>query len=287
MINRNWRQISSLFAIFALYSSLGWAERSPSCDNSITSCGCTITRPGLYSVDADLSASQGLTSRRGCIDIDACDVKLFTNGHAITGNFTETGSAIHILFGVWDVFIEGRFGSGSEPVNYSLVSGWRYGLRSAASNVVSGGFNYVQSRAGVLLNGAINNTISNFGADNNSVYGVWIKNGSMQNQILNGGANGNTIAGTFVGCSLTGPTGPSCVKEEDRSRHNYIYTMENLGNGSYGIALEKGSRNNIVTDTSESGNALFDLYDGNTHPSCDHNIWRANTFTTANQTCIQ
>jgi hypothetical protein len=45
------------------------ANAQVSCSRSITSCGCTITQRGAYSVDANLSASQGLTALNGCIDI--------------------------------------------------------------------------------------------------------------------------------------------------------------------------------------------------------------------------
>jgi hypothetical protein len=72
----------------------GSAGAQNSCSLSITSCGCTITQPGNYIVDADLSASQGLTALNGCIDISVEHAKLFLNGHSVSngnGNPTSIG----------------------------------------------------------------------------------------------------------------------------------------------------------------------------------------------------
>jgi hypothetical protein len=46
----------------------GFANTQRSCSRSITSCGCAITQPGVYAVDANLTASQGLTALNGCIE---------------------------------------------------------------------------------------------------------------------------------------------------------------------------------------------------------------------------
>ena len=61
------------------------------CSNAIAACGCTIAKPGIYDVTADLTSGQGLTARGGCIDVLAKGVLLFLNGHAITGAGTMTG----------------------------------------------------------------------------------------------------------------------------------------------------------------------------------------------------
>ena len=245
MTNYHQRNILSYFAIVTLiYSYMGAADHIVSCGESITSCGCTITQPGIYVVDADLSASQGLTSQQCCIDIDACDVRLFTNGHSITGTSTGTGSGIHILSSAWDVFIEGN-GISGRTSTLTTISGWRYGLRSAGTNVISDDFQYNNNTVGVFLNGATNNNINDFSANSNTVYGVWIKNGSTKNQIDCAEARNNGIAGTYVGCSATGPTGSICSEEEETSRHNFIFDMGNSNNNGFGLALENGSRDNL------------------------------------------
>ena len=75
------------------------------CGNSISSCGCTITKAGFYQVTADLDNSQGHTALGGCIDIKASNVTLNTSkpiccsGFDITGpgGMSPTGIGIHIL----------------------------------------------------------------------------------------------------------------------------------------------------------------------------------------------
>jgi hypothetical protein len=39
------------------------------CFSPIMSCGCTITKRGLFLIGADLTSRQGLTARGGCIDV--------------------------------------------------------------------------------------------------------------------------------------------------------------------------------------------------------------------------
>ena len=182
--------------------------------------------------------------------------------------------------------LEGQGGSGSEAQSYTTIRGWQYGLRTAAANVISDNFEYDGNTVGVLLNGAVNNNINDFGANNNTTYGIWIKNGSTNNKI-SASADNNGIAGVYMGCSATGPSGSVCAEKEDRSTHNYIYYFFHENNVGYGIALELGSRHNVITDTYSLATSVtpVDLYDAN--PSCDRNIWRANSFKAANRSCIQ
>src|SRR5438874_69831 len=56
------------------------------CASTISACGCTIQTGGLYTVTANLSANQGLTSRGACIDIND------TNTTLDLKNFTLSGS---------------------------------------------------------------------------------------------------------------------------------------------------------------------------------------------------
>src|SRR6202007_1787394 len=106
-----------------------------SCTSSITKCGCTITSTGTYSVDADLDYTQGLTSRKGCIDISAPNVKLFTNGHFLMGDETGvSGVGIHLLSTADGAFLES---AGTDGTNFSYTDlvGWQYGLESEADYV--------------------------------------------------------------------------------------------------------------------------------------------------------
>src|SRR5207302_2777010 len=71
--------------------------RTTPCGSRISSCGCTMEVGGLYTVTADLSASQGLTSRGACLDINDSNTTLNLKKFAVTGS--GTGIGIHILAG--------------------------------------------------------------------------------------------------------------------------------------------------------------------------------------------
>jgi parallel beta-helix repeat protein len=258
------------------------------CSSSITMCGCTISKSGVYSVDADLSAIQGLTSRHGCIDVSADNVKLFTNGHAITGAGNGTGVAIHVLSSADDVLLEAGTSLGTSCCHYTTLSGWQYGIESEANHVTTDGFFQTGNTTGILLNGARKNVIANFMASHNSVYGLWI-NGGSENKITDASANSNGVAGVYLGCSSTGPAGKACTRDADTSDGNTILHLVALSE-NYGIVVEKGSTANTIASTWTHDNTVADLFDGHSTSNWwnngNDNVWRINGFTTANQSYI-
>jgi len=274
----------AMAAILATMAAVGVAS-AQSCSNSITSCGCTITAAGVYSVDADLDFSQGLTSRKGCIDVNVANVKLFTNGHSILGDGTGKGIGIHLLGTANNAFLEAAGVQGTS-VFYSVLLGWQYGLESQADNVVADGFGYDVNTTGVLLKNAAKNTIAWSEASGNAIYGIWITNGSG-NQITGGWVNNNAIAGVYLGCSGTGPTGQACTGATGSiaTKSNFVYALTVGSVEDYGIVVEEGSLQNTFADNSSSGNTVDDLFDGNA--GCGSNLWQANAFATSNNSsCI-
>jgi len=272
------------FAVSAMVSviaALGVAN-AQQCSSSITMCGCTITSPGVYTVDAGLDALSGTTARGDCIDVAAKKVRLLTNAFLIQGQ--GKGAGIRLLPSADDVFLEGlnaNFGS-------TALIGWQYGLESEASNVISDGFGYFGNTVGVLLKGATNNILTHSYANGNLVYGYWVKGGS-RNQIDSGNQDNGT-AGIYLGCSSTGPMGEACEEDSSTTSGNFIY--ESFGNSeglqNYGIAVERGSKRNTIVGNSFGtlgANTVYDIFDGN--PNCDGNLWRVNQFVTANRSCIQ
>jgi hypothetical protein len=252
-----------------------------SCTSSITKCGCTITTTGVYTVDADLDYTQGLTSRKGCIDISAANVKLFTNGHFILGDETGTnGIGIHLLSTADGAFLES---AGTDGTNFSYTDlvGWQYGLESQADNVYVDGFGTDGNSTGVFLKGTSRNTISFAEAAGNSVYGIWIDAGS-NNAIAVGNLQYSGVAGVYIGCSATGPTGKACSRGS--ASYNNIVTGTFSGPPTnYGVAVEQNSTGNIVADNYTLGNTNYDLFDGN---STAVNTWHSNAFATVNKSYI-
>jgi len=262
----------AISAMLLIMLAMG-AATAQQCSSSITMCGCTITSPGDYTVDADLNAAQGLTSRGGCIDVAAKGVRLLTNGFPISGAGTGSGIGIHLLSSAKDVFLEGWVGGPR-----SALFGWKNGLESEASNVIADTFGCFGNTTGVLLKGAQNNNINRFEVSGSFFYGVWITGGS-RNQINGLSADANVIA-VYVGCGL----GQECKEDEETSHGNFIYNSYVPLSQLIGIAIEHGSKRNTMTNNFVNA-FQYDLFDGN--PSCDGNLWRFNQFTRAVQPCIQ
>jgi len=268
------------FLTLVLTIAVRAANAQTYCSNSITACGCAINTPGTYTVDADLTASQGLTTMGSCLDVTASDVKLFTNGHSITG--AGTGTGIHLLGGANTIFLSAA-GPGS---TYSTISGWQYAVESQASKVTAEGFYFVGNSTGLLLKGAQGNSFGCVGAFDNAVYGVWIWGGS-NNLIAYSGVWDNGVAGVYVGCKANGPSSPACSGSGSTSSGNFILSVLSYSSAaeSYGLAVQSGNTGNMLVDNQFFSNTADDLYDGNS--SANSNVWHANLFATANKSYIQ
>ena len=135
-----------------------------SCQAAISTCGCTITVGGFYSVMSNLSTA---AAGADCIDIKAPNVKLWIDGVSITG--AGGGIGIHLLKSAAGAFIEGlNLGSGS----FSSVGSFHIGIQDDANGATIAHVDTSgNSNAGVLLNRVNGSLISDFSADSNA-YGV-------------------------------------------------------------------------------------------------------------------
>ncbi len=250
------------------------------CSTSITACGCTVHSSGTYTITANLSAAQGLTTQGSCLNVTADNVKLLTNGYNITGAGTGTGIGIYLESSATNVFLS----AAGPQETYSTVSGWQYGLESQAHTVTAEGFYFEGNTTGLWLRGAQNNNFGCVAAWDNSVYGVWIRGGSA-NQIDYGATWDNGIAGVYIGCSATGPSGPACTSG-NTSSGNSVFELLSFTDTTqnYGLVVETGGLQNNLVDNDFSGDTVDDLFDGNA--SATGNTWHANLFTTANQSYI-
>ena len=271
------------FAVSAMLLLLVAAvANAQNCSTSITACGCTIHSAGTYTVNADLTASQGLTALGGCIDVNANNVNLLTNGYNITGAGTGTGIGIHLLSGRNTIFLS----AAGPQSTYTTISGWQYGVESQAHTVTSEAFYLDGNSTGLLLKGAQSNIFGEFGASGNTVYGVWIWGGSA-NQIAYSGVWDNGVAGMYIGCKANGPNGPACSGSGNNSTGNFVFGVVSYTTAaeSYGLAVQSGNTANTLVDNQFYSNTVDDLFDGNASGSS--NMWHANLFATANKGYIQ
>jgi hypothetical protein len=277
----------------------------PKCDNSITSCGCTIGASGDYSVDANLSASQGLTIKNGCIDIEGQNIKLYMGYPIIGPGSSDCGSGHPKLnFGVG---IHVLPTADSVSINFANngVCGWNYGLESEGTNISWIDPNTRYNNVGVLLNGATaNNVEGGFSGHNvtgveisggsgnaiidsqssfNSQYGYWV-DGSKENTLFGNLALTNNLAGFYLGCSSKGMLNPLIPCTITTTTGNSLAGNHTLYN-KFGIAVERESIYNQIEYSFSNSNTKFDMADGN--GNCVYNTYLDNLYITKNLHCIQ
>jgi hypothetical protein len=266
----------STIAILVTMSGLAAAAQKPTaCTSSISSCGCTITQTGTFTVVDDLNASQGLTKGGNCLEVSADHVILDLQGHAIIGN--GTGIGIVILSSAANTTVQG---TDSTETAQAIINSWKVGLEDDANNVVIELFRQIGGNLrnptgnagdGVLLKNASSVTVGNFNASFNGGAGVNIQGGSG-NRILNCDTIKNTTAGmilassnvnTVSNCTITANTGYGVWL--NTANQNQIFTSALNGNGKIGLLVgchkegkcngNKGSDLNHISSSGANGNS--------------------------------
>lgn len=266
----------------------------------ITQCGTVISQPGHYILANDLNCGgpvvpvqtnaapssvwgpltnpfDGSTiptanqpSSGDGIDIVSDHVELSLNGFTINGNGsgfsgiavgvgTTPGNAhVHIVGpGTITGFLQGVF---FLQVTFSSVT-----EVTGTNNEVSFFITGLAANCSPACDSAMNDFQGNTATDN---FAGFFLQGASNNAI-----RGNTLSVAFVDIFLV------TVDVENDVRLN------TATNAIGGIVLEGPgvTDNNIFLNTAQN-NAPFDLFDAN--PNCDSNRWKNNTFTSANQSCI-
>jgi parallel beta-helix repeat protein len=135
--------------------------------------------------------------------------------------------------------------------------------------------------SGVALSDSSSNSIYDFDARDNAIYGVWLQ-GSSSNSVRFAGAVGNAQAGIYLGCSQTaGPSGTPCPRGSKASSKNTLTAIQ-AGNDTamslpelFGVAVDLGQLQNNLSGISASGDSMEDLDDLNAN--CGTNIWFADS----------
>jgi len=266
----------STVASLVLMTGLAAAGPHPNaCAPSISSCGCTATQSGTYTVANDLDATQGLTKGGNCLEVSANHVILDLQGHAIIGN--GAGIGILILNSANDTTVQG---TDLTEAGQAIVNNWNIGVEVEASNVVIELFRQIGGNSqnphgnagdGILLRNASNVTVANFKASFNGGAGVDVQGGN-NNRIMNCDAISDTTAGvilassdlnTISNCTIIANAGFGVWL--DTSSQDQILTSSLNGNGSIGLLVgcdkegkckgKKGSNQNHISSTGANGNS--------------------------------
>lgn len=268
---------------------LGWggqalaaAKAKPiACATSITTCGCQIQKKGIYTVNANLDYTQGLTPDGNCVEITASNVTLNLNdfyvyGPGVVAGSTATGIGIDILKGSNDdVIIAGS------PTGIRDISFWNVGISdSGKSATISNVDTDSNELAGILLDGASDTQIAGFDASFETNYGVWIQKGN--NNFVSTGLTQGDGVGVLVGCGTTATGQGQDCKGVKKVKNNIITNNTAYQSAIYGIAADSNAVDTVVVSNNMSagnGPTSEDLFDAST--TCGSTLYLGNAYTTS------
>ncbi|HVN90106.1 MAG TPA: hypothetical protein VMT61_09860 [Candidatus Binataceae bacterium] len=253
--------------------------KATACVDPIISCGCTITKKGVYHVTKDLNSTQPLTPAGNCLEVKASNVVLDLEAHAITGPgvaAANNNTGIYINAGSPYLTLTG----GSPTGGTSLISGWSVGVGSDSNLGTISDIETDLNDVGIELLHSTSNNVTFWGAYDNIDVGLWVRQG-QKNYIAYGDA-GNSISpatqkvGILVGCGATATAaGVNCSgKSAGKSVQNNIQYAYVNDNTFYGIALDTNATGNVVISIQGVSNITDDLFDSNA--ACDSNDWLNN-----------
>jgi parallel beta-helix repeat protein len=264
----------------------------------ISKCPYTITAPGKYLVQKNLSCSGT------AITVAASNVDLDLGGHTLSGSgvgsgvFSQGQSSVTIHDGAVQGFfigVELRHTLNGSVSNVTASQNTAQGIsgRDGTVGLTVTGCTATQNGFGIVLDGdSRSNTVVGSTASSNAQHGVYVTGGAFANTIRdntagqNGfwgiaidGGGGNTISGNTT--NLNGDRGITLYTNGNRVESN---TCDRNGNG--GIDVAGNSQDNRVLRNSATGNGHggIRLYDQTSRNTIQDNtisgsfigIWLAN-----------
>jgi hypothetical protein len=249
------------FGLIAAAAMAPSAAVAAPCPPAITSCGCTITQPNIYTVANDLTAPK--TSNPICIEIARAHAILNVKGHALIGSGDGTG--ILIDRGADHVIVEGGDEADNDPPQdpsgnpisstvhppEGKITKWNVGIQDNGDDAVillfdQIGGNFFQqvgnTTAGVVLNHVHDSVIGDFRASFNGKYGVVLDHSTDIHV-------DNVAAASTSSATLKTETGILLESSDD----NHLGPISTGGNTKVGTWLDKSS-DNLIQDHGNSGN---------------------------------
>jgi parallel beta-helix repeat protein len=277
-------KVFTLSLLIAAFSSVPSSALPPQL-TQITQCGTVISQPGHYILANDLScagAGTPLSPVLGSdpappstptdgINIVADHVNLMLDGHTISGALSNFGITVGVGVAAGNSHVS-IVGPGTVSGFFAEVVFEQVSHSTVSDVTVTGGQFGFFIASGVAV-GCTNcpSTMNDFQGNTATANGAgFTLDGADDNTIRDNNASNNLIDGI----ELT-------VATKNDVRGNTLN-----GNVRSGIQVnpDTGTDNRISGNTALN-NGDFDLVDENTN--CDSNMWKNNTFVTANRTCIQ
>jgi parallel beta-helix repeat protein len=257
---------------------------------TISTCPFTISSPGDYKLDSDLSCSgDGIT-------ITSSGVHLSMALHVLTGNGTGTGlrvvgttADVDVVNGTLTGFSIGVGVVNAQGVNLvgvkATLNGTGVVLDHANGNELTDTLATNNFGDGIEAFNSNNNVITACLGNNNGGIGLvgqdfndneLAANGFHQNAgeglRLYGGSHGNVLRGNDP--SENGGNGIDLVDADGNTlRANHARV-----NGATGILVQAGSTQNLLQGNTAQQNSTLDVADLNN--PCVDNTWKGNNFTT-------
>jgi hypothetical protein len=146
-----------LLAALCWLGASGLAPRAAHAFTAVTTCGTTITTPGVYAATTNIGPCAG-----DGIVIDSHDVLLFCFGGChLTGSDAAGSAGVRI-----------KSKSANAIVEFFTITHFDTGIEDNAKNALIDDFSSTHNKTGVRVKHVSDTTVVDFGADDNTVNGV-------------------------------------------------------------------------------------------------------------------
>lgn len=269
-------------ATAAFIASLPIAAHAAPAPIVISSCPYVITDPGFYVMQGSVG------STGGCITIEAKNVTLGVDGYFVNNGAPGTGAGILIAKGATGAIVRG--GAGGHNIDSFAI-----GIDDEAGDAIAGDLVITNSaQAALLLNGAssIATRLDDILAQGGSGDGIDVT-ARAGVRMVDTSAFAFGAHGIFLDARSSGSVLGGVSSAENTGTNIDIAGSGNTvsycgeGFGQYGIVVEKGAGNNVITGCSSSGYqppSIEDAVDKNAN--CGTNAWFDDVFASANRSCI-
>ena len=212
------------------------------------------------------------------VEVRSLGVGIFVRGDAGTNGVVITDTAV--TANISGIVLRSEIAHGAPTLTNVVVdTTFAEGLTIAGETVgakINRTVALANGATGLLLSeNALGASVKSVVTAGNGADGLTIRGSNSTLQKIR--ADGNRENGIRLTALLNGLTGTSSG--------NAVQKSVASGNGGHGIFLTAGTTNSRVQKNAALGNDAEDLRDAN--PSCDANVWSANTFRRGTDPCIR